>query len=190
MNQVQSPLNPTSQKSLYAVLFLNTELEHFEILAKCAKSWCGHVHTLSTLCPHFCEYLFQLQFKIISWALKHRFLHWKSLLYIFPHFFTKKNCCCIIWCWNSMISINHIKNGGKTCSIIVHYQNTPRIRVKRWWTWTKTFLGVIIFIDIQCPAVPISRQSGYDRILVSFLSGVDRCGQSVDKVWTNCPHQK
>ena len=49
MNQAQSPLNPTSQKSLYAVLFLNTELEHFEILAKCDKSWCGHVHTLSTL---------------------------------------------------------------------------------------------------------------------------------------------
>ena len=96
---------------------------------------------MSTLCPHFCEYLFQLQFKIISWALKHRFLHWKSLLYIFSHFFTIFFCC-IIWCWNSMISINHIKNGGKTCSIIVHYQNTPRIRVKRWWTWTKTFLGV------------------------------------------------
>ena len=45
---------------------------------------------MSTLCPHFCEYLFQLQFKIISWALKHRFLHWKSLLYIFSHFFLQK----------------------------------------------------------------------------------------------------
>ena len=115
-------------------------------------------------CPHCCDTFFNCSLKLFRERWNTDFCTENHFYTYFFIFLQKNKFCCIIWCWNSMISINHIKNGGKTCSIIVHYQNTPRIRVKRWWTWTKTFPNIIILVDIQSATHLSSLQSEYDWV--------------------------
>ena len=99
-------------------------------------------------------------------------------------FFTNKFCC-IIWCWNSMISINHIKMGAKHV-LLLFIIKIPLVFVSMVMNMNK---NISKYNNIDRHTMPNGSQQSTKRVWQNLASFYFRLGQ-VGTKWGQSVHTK